>query len=112
MRLKGCLIVMAGLLITACARRNEITRNASSPPPIQSTTNDNARATSPTACTNLNTATLEELLQLPGIGAVMSQKIIAHRERHGPFRRPQDIIIIEGFSEQKYRAIKDRVCVE
>jgi competence protein ComEA len=63
-------------------------------------------------CVNLNTATREELMQLPGIGEVMSGRIIEYRERHGPFRRPEDMIIIEGFSEKKYRALAALVCVE
>lgn len=63
-------------------------------------------------CIKINTATLEELMRLPGVGEVMSRKIIEHRELHGPFRRPQDLIIIEGFSENKYRAIASLVCVE
>lgn len=112
MRLPGFLIVIIALLITACAPGNETTRNANRAPATQTAANDNARTSTPTACVNLNTATAEQLIQLPGIGAVMSQKIIAHRERHGPFRRPEDLIIIEGFSEQKYRAIANRICVE
>ena len=63
-------------------------------------------------CVNLNTATAEELMKLPGIGEVMSRRVIEYRERGGPFRRPQDVIIIEGFSERKYRAIAELVCVE
>ena len=51
-------------------------------------------------------------MRLPGIGEVMSRKIIEYRERNGPFRRPEEIIILEGFSEKKYRAIADLVCVE
>ena len=63
-------------------------------------------------CVNLNTATAEELMKLPGIGEVMSRRVIEYRGRSGPFRRPQDVIIIEGFSERKYRAIAELVCVE
>jgi len=63
-------------------------------------------------CINLNRATAAELMQLPGVGEVMSRRIIQYRERHGPLRRPEEIIIIENFSEKKYRAIADRVCVE
>jgi len=111
MRLPGFLIVMIALMITACARRSETARNANLTPTTQSAVSNNAHTTPPTACVNLNTATIEQLIQLPGIGEVMSQKIIAHRERHGAFRRPEDIIIIEGFSEKKYNAIKDLVCV-
>lgn len=63
-------------------------------------------------CVNLNIATAEELIKLPGIGEVMAKRIIDYRARHGPFRRSEEIIIIEGFSEKKYRAIAEVICVE
>ncbi|MFP5264883.1 MAG: ComEA family DNA-binding protein [Blastocatellia bacterium] len=65
----------------------------------------------PETCVNLNAATSDELMRLPGIGEVMSRKIIEYRERHGPFRRPEEIIIVEGFSERKYRRLAGLVCV-
>jgi DNA uptake protein ComE-like DNA-binding protein len=40
----------------------------------------------------------------------MARRIIEYRERAGPFRRAQDVIIIDGFSERKYRAISEQVC--
>jgi competence ComEA-like helix-hairpin-helix protein len=63
-------------------------------------------------CLNLNIATAEELIRLPGIGDVMARRIIEYRKRQGRFRRPEEIIIIEGFSEVKYRAIAPMICVE
>jgi competence protein ComEA len=63
-------------------------------------------------CLDLNAATIVELERLPGIGEVTARKIIAYREQNGPFRRPEDLIIIEGFSERKYRSIADFVCVK
>jgi competence ComEA-like helix-hairpin-helix protein len=63
-------------------------------------------------CLNLNIATADELIKLPGIGEVMAKRIIDYRERHRRFRRPEEIIIIEGFSEKKYRAIAGMICVE
>ena len=63
-------------------------------------------------CLNLNIATAEELIRLPGIGDVMAGKIIDYRKRQGRFRRPEEVIIIEGFSEIKYRAIATMICVE
>jgi competence protein ComEA len=59
----------------------------------------------------LNTATERELMTLAGVGEVMARKIVEYRDENGPFRRPQEIIIIDGFSERKYRAISDRICV-
>jgi len=60
----------------------------------------------------LNIATTEELIKLPGVGDVIAKRIIDYRERHGRLRRPEEIIIVEGFSERKYRAIAELVCVE
>ncbi|HTG15674.1 MAG TPA: helix-hairpin-helix domain-containing protein [Blastocatellia bacterium] len=60
----------------------------------------------------MNTASAEELERLPGIGEVTARKIIEYREQNGPFRRPEEIIIIEGFSERKYRPIAKIICVE
>jgi len=60
----------------------------------------------------LNSASVEELVQLSAIGEVIARRIIDYRERHGQFRRREEIIIIEGFSERKYRAIARLICVE
>ena len=61
-------------------------------------------------CINLNTAGAEALMSLPGIGVGLAQKIIEHRTKYGPFQRPQDVIIINGFSERRYRRIEPYVC--
>jgi competence ComEA-like helix-hairpin-helix protein len=62
-------------------------------------------------CIDLNSATAEELTTLPGIGAVLSARIVEYRQRNGPFRRPEDIIIINGISERKFRRLAGLVCV-
>jgi DNA uptake protein ComE-like DNA-binding protein len=111
MRLTVGLLLMIGLTLAACARRNDIARNTNRPSTGQATVKETVRPEPTTACVNLNTATVEQLRPLPGIGEVMCRKIIAHRERHGPFRRPAGVITIAGFSEQKYRRIEKLVCV-
>jgi DNA uptake protein ComE-like DNA-binding protein len=69
-------------------------------------------AKSAVSCVNLNTASVQDLTGLPAIGDVLANRIVEYRAKHGPFRRPQDIIIIEGFSENKYRAIAELICVD
>ncbi|HWC76581.1 MAG TPA: helix-hairpin-helix domain-containing protein [Blastocatellia bacterium] len=83
----------------------------SEPSPVSSNrAADHSSVTQPTI--NINTATAEELARLPGIGETLAARIVEHRKQHGPFRRPQDVIIVDGFSERKYRAIAGLVSVE
>lgn len=47
---------------------------------------------------NINTASVTELDQLPGIGAVRAEQIIAHRQAHGPFQSVDDLVNVDGIS--------------
>ena len=61
---------------------------------------------------NLNTASANELETLPGIGKSLAERIIEHREKFGPFRRPEHLIIVRGISDKRFRALRDLVTVE
>ena len=106
MRLLGLTVMIFALALPSCVRREISNSHAEA-----LTSQQSVKGQALPSCINLNLATAEQLMQLPGIGEVMSQRIIEYRKRHGPFRRPEEIIIIEGFSERKYRAVADLVCV-
>jgi competence protein ComEA len=61
---------------------------------------------------NINTASANELETLPGIGKSLAQRIIEHREKYGPFRRPEHLIILRGISDKRFRALRDLVTVK
>ena len=61
---------------------------------------------------NINTASAEELERLPGIGKGLAERIIDHREKFGPFRRPEHLIIVRGISDKRFRALRDLITVE
>jgi competence protein ComEA len=61
---------------------------------------------------NINTASAAELEKLPGIGKGLAERIIEHRERFGPFRRAEHLIIVRGISDRRYRALRDLITVE
>ncbi len=60
---------------------------------------------------NLNTATIEELTQLPGIGPALAGRIITYRKTVHSFEEPVEITAVPGISERMYRAIADRLTV-
>lgn len=60
---------------------------------------------------NLNTATVEQLMTLPGIGQAKAQSIIAWREENGSFAEIEDLMEIEGIKEGVFSKIKDSIKV-
>ena len=60
---------------------------------------------------NLNTAGLEELMTLTGIGQTRAEAILAYREEEGDFRSPEDIMNVEGIKEGIYEKLKDEITV-
>jgi competence protein ComEA len=60
---------------------------------------------------NINTATQAELESLPGIGPSKAAAIIAYREEHGPFRRPEDLQEVSGIGPKTWEQLKDKVTV-
>jgi competence protein ComEA len=60
---------------------------------------------------DLNTATLEQLEQLPGIGPTTAKEIIEFREKGGPFKRVEDLRAIHGISKSKLEKLRLYVTV-
>jgi competence protein ComEA len=59
---------------------------------------------------DLNTASAEELAQLPGIGPAKAQAIVEYRSE-APFRRPDDLRKVKGIGDKLYERIKDQITV-
>lgn len=60
---------------------------------------------------NLNTASAEQLMTLPGIGQSKAEAIVSWREEHGAFEKTEDIMNITGIKEGVFSKIKDRIKV-
>lgn len=59
---------------------------------------------------NINTASAEELQELPGIGEVMAERIIEYRSSN-TFKIKEDIMSVDGIGSRTYEKIKDRITV-
>jgi competence ComEA-like helix-hairpin-helix protein len=60
---------------------------------------------------NLNTATMQQLEQLPGIGPSRAQKILDYRRKSGSFRSVNDLLVIRGISKKELDKIRPYIMV-
>ena len=60
---------------------------------------------------NINTAEVDELKTLPGIGDIKAEAIISYRESNGGFSDIQEITNVEGIKDSSYEKIKDYIKV-
>ena len=60
---------------------------------------------------NINTASKEELMSLPGIGDTIAERIITYREENGSFDSIEEIMEVSGIGEKKFEAIKDFITI-
>jgi comEA protein len=61
---------------------------------------------------NINMATKTELCELPGIGDVMAERILAYRNEHGLFKTTNDLLKVKGIGKKKFERLSPFIVVE
>jgi competence protein ComEA len=60
---------------------------------------------------NINTASAAELTRLPRVGEKLAERIVAHRQQHGAFRRVEDLMEVKGIGEKMFQGLKPYLAV-
>src|SRR6266550_3121584 len=111
------LLLAAGSLTLLLAATGCVKRERNQSAAIKQPTNDQLSIApiannQQTPRININTAPATELETLPGIGKALAARIIEHREKYGPFRRVEHLIIVRGISDNRFRALRELITIE
>lgn len=114
----AAVIFAGGFFLGRCVEPFRIPAVTHASPAPSEANLDTAVSTAPPATSatqallvNINTAGVEELENLPGIGAVLAQRIVDYRSEYGPFTVPEEICNVPGIGEKKLAAILDFITV-
>ena len=61
---------------------------------------------------NINTAGVKELMKLDGVGRQVAEKIVAYRDAHGPFKKPEELRKVEGVGSGLWERNRTRIVVK
>ena len=70
---------------------------------------DSGSSSSNTDVININTANLEQLMKISGVGKTKAEAIISYREKNGDFKKKEDITKVRGIGKATFEKIKDKI---
>ena len=70
---------------------------------------EESEESSESSVVNINTASVEKLSTLSGVGKSTAEKIVKYREENGYFNVIEDLMNVSGIGESKFNAIKDNI---
>ena len=86
-------------------------RGETPPPPAGQPSAAGAAGPGPPALVDLNSATLDQLEALPGVGPATAQAILDYRREHGRFRSVEELLEVRGIGDAKLAALRSKVRV-
>jgi comEA protein len=60
---------------------------------------------------NINTATVDELAQLPGIGTALAERIVTYRSEHGPYKSIEALTNVKGIGTKTLDSFREYITI-
>jgi competence protein ComEA len=60
---------------------------------------------------NVNSANASQLALLPRVGPSVAQRIVDYRKQNGPFKKPEDLMLVQGIGEKTFQLLKPYVAI-
>jgi competence ComEA-like helix-hairpin-helix protein len=100
------IVLLLAIIFAGCMKRDFTqSRDLTPSNPASAQQTSNSRI-------NINSAPAGELAKLPGIGKALAARIVEHRQKYGPFRRAEHLIMVRGISDKRFRALQELITVE
>ncbi len=64
------------------------------------------KANAPASKVNINTASVAQLTELPGVGEKTAARIVEHRQKQGPFKSTQELMNVKGIGEKNLQKLE------
>ena len=97
--------IIPGILALSTVLLMAASASAQTPPPASTA------AAAQKATINLNTATLDQLETLPGIGRKTAERILEQRQKSGGFKKIEELMNVKGIGEKSFLKLKPMVVV-
>jgi competence protein ComEA len=60
---------------------------------------------------NVNSANASQLALLPRVGPSVAERIVDYRKQNGPFKKPEDLMLVQGIGEKTFQLLKPYVAI-